>query len=117
MVDIGYTVLTCYFISPSLGKNVVQNYREQLQNAKRLAESIAVITPALEKEFLEVCLYCDLNMKHQTRVIFSLLFVLLFPLFFILSISVFCHFLLLHIKFKCTIKLYSLCLPLDAKYY
>ncbi|XP_024025820.1 structural maintenance of chromosomes protein 5 [Morus notabilis] len=35
-------------------KNVVQNYREQLQNAKRLAESIAVITPELEKEFLEM---------------------------------------------------------------
>ena len=37
-----------------LGKKEVQNFREQLLEAKREAEAIAVITPELEKEFLEV---------------------------------------------------------------
>nr|CAN60783.1 hypothetical protein VITISV_022453 [Vitis vinifera] len=36
------------------GKKEVEDHRQQLAAAKRHAESIAVITPVLEKAFLEV---------------------------------------------------------------
>ncbi|RVW40769.1 hypothetical protein CK203_080690 [Vitis vinifera] len=38
----------------SCGKKEVEDHRQQLAAAKRHAESIAVITPVLEKAFLEV---------------------------------------------------------------
>lgn len=39
------------------GKQEVEHCRKQLSDAKRQAESIAFITPELEKEFLEVWLH------------------------------------------------------------
>lgn len=45
------------FLVCSLGKKEVEHCRKQLSDAKRQAESIAVITPELEKEFLEVWLH------------------------------------------------------------
>lgn len=37
-----------------IGKNETENCRQQLSAAKSHAESIAVITPELEQEFLKV---------------------------------------------------------------
>lgn len=50
-------MLTAYNFASCQGNKEVRNFQEQLSAAKRRAESIAVITPELEKEFLEVCLY------------------------------------------------------------
>ena len=88
MVDNGFAMLTSYFFASFLGKKEVQDHREQLSLAKRYAESIAVITPELAKEFLEVCLYFDLNVKHHTLNLFFffLTFICPSPLF---SISYF----------------------------
>ena len=50
-------MLTAYHFASFQGNKEVRNFQEQLLAAKRHAEAIAVITPQLEKEFLEVCLY------------------------------------------------------------
>lgn len=46
----------CLLIAKILfpGKKEVEDYLQQLSAAKKYAESIAAITPELEKEFLEV---------------------------------------------------------------
>lgn len=38
-----------------LGKKETEEYRRQLEAAKRHAESVAIITPELEQAFCEVC--------------------------------------------------------------
>jgi hypothetical protein len=45
-------VITFYFFLP--GKRITQKHKQQLSIAKQHAESIAVITKELGKEFLEV---------------------------------------------------------------
>lgn len=65
--SIYYKVLTAVYFSSFLGKKEVENCREQLSAAKRHAESIALITPELEKEFLEVCLYYGLQIQHENH--------------------------------------------------
>lgn len=40
----------------------MEHHKKQLLEAKRQAESIAVITRELEKEFLEVCFCNDLEL-------------------------------------------------------